>query len=98
MFGTMEKQIRLLWFAVAALFLLNVGTIVYFLTNIEPNPHAEEEPRVDVPVAELLKPGQLEEMTFGNPNAPNVIVEYASMTCPHCAEFHEKLLPALLRH
>lgn len=89
------RQIKLLWLAVAALILLNVGTLVYFLANIEPNSHAEEAPRTDIPVAELLKPGPLEEMVMGDPNAPNVIVEYASMTCPHCAAFHEKLLPEL---
>jgi len=93
--GPQGKQIKLLWLAVAALILLNVGTLVYFLGNIEPNPHAEDVPRTDIPVAELLKPGPLQEMVMGDPNAPNVIVEYASMTCPHCAAFHEKLLPEL---
>jgi protein-disulfide isomerase len=32
---------------------------------------------------------------MGNPNAPVKIVEFASMTCPHCAEFSETGLPAL---
>ena len=36
----------------------------------------------------MLKPGPLGEMTLGDPNAPNVVIEYASMTCSHCAEFH----------
>ena len=27
---------------------------------------------------------------MGNPNAPVKLVEYGSMTCPHCAEFQEK--------
>jgi protein-disulfide isomerase len=27
---------------------------------------------------------------MGNPNAPVKLVEFASMTCPHCAEFSEK--------
>ena len=26
---------------------------------------------------------------MGNPNAPVKLVEYGSMTCPHCAEFQE---------
>jgi protein-disulfide isomerase len=37
---------------------------------------------------ELLAPGPLEEMTLGSPDAPNVVIEYASMTCSHCAAFH----------
>ena len=27
---------------------------------------------------------------MGNPNAPVKLVEYASITCPHCAEFSEQ--------
>jgi len=29
------------------------------------------------------------EMVLGNANAQVTLVEYASSTCPHCAEFHE---------
>lgn len=32
---------------------------------------------------------------IGNPNAPIKIIEYASMTCSHCAHFHNEILPAL---
>lgn len=32
---------------------------------------------------------------MGNPNAPVKLVEYASMTCPHCATFAEEGMPAL---
>lgn len=28
------------------------------------------------------------EMTLGSPDAPITVVEYASFTCPHCANFH----------
>lgn len=35
------------------------------------------------------------EITIGKADAPVTIIEYASMTCPHCAEFHTKVLPAL---
>lgn len=29
------------------------------------------------------------EMTLGDENAPVTIIEYASYTCPHCADFHQ---------
>jgi protein-disulfide isomerase len=45
--------------------------------------------------AELMAPGPLEEMVMGNPNAPVTIIEYASMSCPHCAHFHETVYPDL---
>ena len=32
---------------------------------------------------------------MGNPNAPVKLVEYASVTCPHCAEFEEEGAPPL---
>lgn len=32
---------------------------------------------------------------MGNPNAPIKVVEFASLTCSHCAEFAEKGLPSL---
>ena len=30
----------------------------------------------------------LEDVVLGDPDAPVEIIEYASMTCPHCASFH----------
>ena len=32
---------------------------------------------------------------IGSPDAPIKIIEYASMTCSHCAHFHNDILPAL---
>ena len=32
---------------------------------------------------------------IGNPDAPVKIVEYASLTCSHCAHFHNDILPSL---
>jgi protein-disulfide isomerase len=48
-----------------------------------------------VPPEELMKPGALPEQVLGAPDAPVTIIEYASMTCPHCAMFHEKTYPEL---
>ncbi len=45
--------------------------------------------------AELMQAGPLGESTLGDPNAPVTIVEYASMTCSHCAAFHKETFPAL---
>ena len=53
---------------------------------------AQEIPEAqgDVDMAEVLKPGPLPEMAIGEENAPVTIVEYMSMTCPHCAAFHNR--------
>jgi protein-disulfide isomerase len=41
-----------------------------------------------VSMDELMKPGALPDQVEGQANAPVTIVEYASMTCSHCAAFH----------
>lgn len=43
----------------------------------------------------LMQAGPLGEMTLGDPGAPNVVIEYASMTCSHCATFHKETFGAL---
>tara|TARA_B100001939_G_scaffold347241_1_gene368232 strand:- start:12285 stop:13058 length:774 start_codon:yes stop_codon:yes gene_type:complete len=35
------------------------------------------------------------DVVMGDPEAPIEIIEYASTTCPHCADFHENVLPQL---
>lgn len=35
------------------------------------------------------------DMVMGDKNAPVEIIEYASVTCPHCATFHREILPEL---
>ena len=37
----------------------------------------------------------LSERVLGDPNAPITILEYSSLTCPHCAAFHANTLPQL---
>jgi len=44
---------------------------------------------------EMLKPSQLPDMSIGKADAPITIIEYASMTCIHCAHFHEAVFPYL---
>ena len=45
--------------------------------------------------ADLMQPGPLGDEALGDANAPNVIIEYASMTCPHCARFTNDVFPLL---
>jgi protein-disulfide isomerase len=45
--------------------------------------------------AEILVPPPLGDRVLGKDDAAVTIVEYASMTCPHCAHFHETTYPEL---
>src|SRR5205085_6766892 len=49
----------------------------------------------DVSMADLMTPGPLGDQVQGAADAPVTIIEYASMTCPHCAHFHETIYPEL---
>src|SRR4051794_918445 len=70
------------FFAVAAL-----------LTFFAPAAAQDYGPAVDVP--QLMMPGPLGEKGLGSPSAPVTVIEYASMTCPHCQRFHAETFPVL---
>jgi protein-disulfide isomerase len=40
-------------------------------------------------------PGPKPDLVIGSANAPITIIEYASLTCGHCATFHTQVLPRL---
>jgi protein-disulfide isomerase len=48
-----------------------------------------------VPIDDLMRPNPLGEMAMGDEKAPITVIEYASMTCPHCAHFSEATFPEL---
>ncbi|WP_186400766.1 DsbA family protein [Stappia sp. P2PMeth1] len=48
-----------------------------------------------VNVEELMQPGALPDKVLGSEDAPLTIVEYSSMTCGHCANFHKNTYPHL---
>lgn len=58
-----------------------------------PAARAADADKVDV--AELMQPSPLGDIALGADNAPVTIVEYASMTCSHCADFSVKTLPVI---
>ena len=39
--------------------------------------------------------GPLLQKVLGNADAPHEIIEYASLSCPHCAAFHNEVLPEI---
>jgi protein-disulfide isomerase len=70
-----------------------IGGVVYWRTGSAGGATGE---KTDPDVAQLMAPGPLPDLSLGKEDAPNTIVEYASMTCSHCAQFHKTVLPELL--
>jgi protein-disulfide isomerase len=55
---------------------------------------AAPEPDRTVDMATVLKPGTLPELSIGDA-AGLPIIEYGSLTCPHCAAFSREVVPEL---
>ena len=48
-------------------------------------------------IADVMMTGPLPEMSLGRADAPVTIVQYASLTCPHCRAFHRDTFPDFKR-
>ena len=55
---------------------------------------AAPQPDGTVDMAQVLKPGPLPELAMGDASGVPVI-EYGSLTCPHCAAFSREVFPEL---
>jgi protein-disulfide isomerase len=78
-------------FARALLVALTVAALEALGTISLPSPAS-----ADSALAALVaKPVALPDMALGTANAPVTIVEYSSLTCPHCADFAENVFPTL---
>ena len=72
-------------------FVVSTGALVAAAALFNSAPLAFADPTME----ELMRPGPLPDLVLGKADAPVTIVEYASMTCPHCANFHKTTYPAL---
>ena len=65
-----------------------IGTVLPPLSTLA---FAADEPSLE----DLAHAGPDGDVVLGPDNAPVTVIEYASMTCPHCAHFEETTLPEL---
>jgi protein-disulfide isomerase len=80
--------------------LMLVGTALsaVLIAGAGPAARVRAAPAAPVLLAQAV-PAELKvsdaDHALGKPDAPVTIIEYASMTCPHCAAFHTGVLPEL---
>jgi protein-disulfide isomerase len=90
--GHRENRSALIETAVAiGLTILGLGAIID--SSIHPV-HAQQT-GVMVPVDQLMAENALPDIALGKADAPVTIIEYASMTCSHCAAFYAETFPTL---
>jgi protein-disulfide isomerase len=71
-----------------------LGTTAFAsIAGLEPMPGPARA--ADPAPADLAMPGPLGDVWLGSPDAKCTIIEYASMTCSHCAAFHRDTWPKL---
>ena len=73
--------------------LLVGASALAFVTFADPPARALAQTKVSD--ADLAPAGPLGDQAMGAENAPVTIIEYASMTCPHCAQFQARTFPKL---
>ena len=64
------------------------GASVFAVAGINPLPLFAQPTQ-----QQLLAPGPLPEKSFGDAGAPVTVIEYASLTCGHCRNFHMTVWP-----
>lgn len=74
--------------------------LVFLLTLAGVAPALAQSPggqpaRVAMDPKDMAPRKEGDDMVIGAPNAPVTIIEYASLTCPHCANFHTGSLPQI---
>jgi len=62
---------------------------------VSPGPAQAAAPHPLLADAQTVLALSKDDRILGNPDAPITIIEYASLTCPHCAHFTNEVLPEL---
>lgn len=92
----MNQNRAILAGAAAVILVLAIGG--YFIFGSSNGGGAEGQVDRSAFEEELMVPGPLGDMTMGDPDAPVTIIDYASLTCSHCASFEVNTMPLLKEH
>jgi len=70
-----------------------VGAFVFLVLGVAAAQEIADLPKPTAHFTDLKI--SADDHAIGQPNAPITVVEYASLTCPHCAHFANDVLPAI---
>ena len=91
-YSVQKNRRQMLEIAIASGLTVTGLTATYFQGAL----HAEEA--TTIPMDELMAKESLPDIVQGKADAPITIIEYASMTCSHCAAFHKETWPVLQKN
>lgn len=93
------------WIAASVVGVAALAVVGYLSLGVEDGqparqsaaPQPAPEAEATVVLADATQPTDLypDDRILGSVDAPITIIEYASLTCPHCAAFHNTVLPDL---
>jgi protein-disulfide isomerase len=101
-----EGNLRKLWIVAGVVVVLAVGAAAAYrfygpeatqpaTATTEPAA-STQQPAPATPATAAAQPQiRPDDRILGNAEAPVTVIEYASLTCPHCADFHINTLPQL---
>ena len=71
-----------------------VGLLLAGCGGVASGPTATADTALDAaPQTDVMADGPLGERSLGKANAPVTVIEYVSLTCPHCANFQKTIFP-----
>lgn len=87
---------KMMMMVVAAVAIVGVAAS-FFMQEPAPTQRGAKgpPPPAEIPIKDLMAPTGLPDVGYGKADAPVTIVEYASLSCVHCANFHKNVLPKL---
>jgi protein-disulfide isomerase len=67
----------------------------HFQSGAAPAASAGQAPADMSPINSPLAQAQPDDLVEGDPKAPITLIEYSSLSCPHCARFQKDVLPQI---
>ena len=86
---------RKVWIGVAAVAAIMVAAAIGYQFLTPPAIEPAVETSTAAPTQAGLPEIHADDKILGSPEAPVTVIEYASLTCPHCAAFHNISLPRI---